>query len=152
MNITSEHTNISSQENDNICLISGDIIDNTAIKLECNHKFIYYYIFNEVLNQKNNINKYDRTLKVNEIKCPYCRNIQKKILPYRLSVGCDKKIYGVNYPKKYCMNNIPCCYIFKKGIKKGKQCSNESIDVYCKMHMKYKNPHNNNNKCITINP
>ena len=137
---------------DRICLISGETLNNTQITLECNHKFNYFYIFNEIVNQKNIKNKYSKVLKINEIKCPYCRTIQKKILPFKNIPKCDTKIHGVNYPKKYCMKNNPCCYIFKRGIKKGTQCSKESIDLFCREHLKYKSDEKYNlNTCITIN-
>lgn len=137
----------------NICLISGEKLNNTTITLACNHKFNYFYIFNEIINQKNNKNRYSKLLKINEIKCPYCRNIQKKILPYKDIKDCDKKIYGVNYPKKYAMKNNQCCYIFRRGANKGKQCTKESVDMYCREHLKYKSdPKYNPSTSLTIKP
>ena len=109
---TINNTNINikdTPDNDNnVCLISGENLNDSHISLDCNHKFNYFYIFNEIINQKNNKTKFSKILKINEMKCPYCRNIQKKILPYKNIKDCDKKIYGVNYPKKYAMKNNQC--------------------------------------------
>ena len=144
--------NNSDSDSDRLCLISGEKLNSTHISLECNHKFNYFYIFNEIINQKNIKNKYSKVLKINEIKCPYCRNIQKKILPFKNIEDCDKKIYGVNYPKKYAMKNNQCAYIFRRGANKGHQCSKESIDLFCREHLKYKSDAKYNlNTCITIN-
>ena len=38
--------------NDNICLISGELLKEYSVKLECGHTFNYDEIFNEVYQQK----------------------------------------------------------------------------------------------------
>tara|TARA_Y100000816_G_scaffold287901_1_gene271473 strand:+ start:12 stop:509 length:498 start_codon:yes stop_codon:yes gene_type:complete len=130
---------------DNICLISFEPLDSSHITLSCNHKFNYQHIFNDAVKQKYHINKYKTSiLKTNELRCPYCRNIQNKIIPYRNIENCDKKIYGINYPKKFCMSkNIQCSYIFKKGKNKGMQCSKFSDYTFCNLHNKQNNKQNN---------
>jgi len=135
-----------------ICLISGEKIDDTSITLECNHKFNYYYIYKDIVAQKNNVkkNKYAKEIKIYQIKCPYCRNIQNTILPYRQIDYCNEKIYGVNYPKKYCMKNSQCLYIFRRGKNKGLRCSKEAVNQFCASHLKYKIPDNVINTCVTI--
>ena len=34
------------------CLISGEVLEDNHVKLECNHKFNYKHIYNEVYKQK----------------------------------------------------------------------------------------------------
>ena len=122
-------------DNDNICLISQTPLTSDFIKLECNHTFNYSYIYEEIKNQKLGINKYEtQKLKNNQLKCPYCRNIQNKILPY-LENGCYPKIYGVNYPLKYCMLANRCDYMFKRGENKNTFCLKPCLYNKCKSHM-----------------
>ena len=68
------------------CLITGDNLENNYIKMTCNHCFNYEAIVNEVKAQKIK-KKYNhletQKLTKSEIKCPYCRNIQKGLLPHR---------------------------------------------------------------------
>ena len=73
----------------NVCLITGNPITDEC-KLKCNHKYNYDSLFTEVFNQKINPKfKNDIRLKDNEFKCPYCREIQRELLPPR------KKIFRV---------------------------------------------------------
>ena len=85
----------------NYCLISHEPLDENHVTLTCNHSFNYTALYNEVIKQKTKINTLEITdLKINEIKCPYCRNIQNGLLPKLPKVLC---VYGVTRPKKYCM-------------------------------------------------
>lgn len=84
---------------DNICLITQNILDKDHISLECGHKFNYEAIFNDIINHKTKFNKLEKNfLNTNEIRCPYCRNIQDKLLP---SHELFPKIHGVNYFDDY---------------------------------------------------
>jgi hypothetical protein len=146
-------TDLNSTNNTNdICLISGENINDTSITLDCNHKFNYYYIYKDIVAQKNNFkkNKYAKAIKINQIRCPYCRNVQNTILPYKPIEHCTEKIYGVNYPKKYCMKNSQCPYIFKKGKNKGQQCTKEVLHDFCSLHMKYIKPDKKISLCVPI--
>ena len=69
---------------ENICLITKEKLQPNHITLSCKHKFNYLPIYHEVVNQKNKQNNmYEITkLLTNEIKCPYCRAITYKLLPY----------------------------------------------------------------------
>lgn len=69
---------------DNFCLITKEKLEPNHITLICNHKFNYVPLYNEVVNQKNKQNNmYEITkLSSNQIKCPYCRVITNKLLPY----------------------------------------------------------------------
>uniref|UniRef100_A0A6C0BUB4 Uncharacterized protein n=1 Tax=viral metagenome TaxID=1070528 RepID=A0A6C0BUB4_9ZZZZ len=82
--------------NDNhLCLISQKPLTENYVELECKHKFNYNAIFYDILNHKKKFNTMERhSLKINEIRCPYCRNIQKKLLPY---VDGFQKVHGINY-------------------------------------------------------
>ena len=65
------------EDNNEQCLISHDILIEDNITLECGHKFNYLPLLNEVKYQKLNNNPLEyKKLKINELKCPYCRNIQ----------------------------------------------------------------------------
>jgi hypothetical protein len=81
----SENTIVSNEDNNaNICLITKEKLEPNHITLSCNHKFNYVPLYNEVVNQKNKQNNmYEITkLSANQIKCPYCRVITNKLLPY----------------------------------------------------------------------
>ena len=121
----------------NVCLITNDPLELDHIVLHCNHKFNYYGIFFDTVNQKKN-QAHMQSLKTFELRCPYCRNIQDKILPYRKIPECDKKIHGVNFPSKYSMKNMKCCYVFKRGPRKGTQCNKESDRSFCNQHTKFR--------------
>ena len=120
---------------DNVCLITNEPLDETKITLECNHSYNYHNIYIDAVNQKNNTNYSQYILKPFQLRCPYCRNIQDKILPFR-GLENIKKIHGVNTPNKHCMKIHNCKYIFKKGKNKGLMCSKPCDEPYCKLHSK----------------
>jgi hypothetical protein len=72
------------------CLISGLPLKD-PVKLSCGHVFNYEPIFKDVFNQKVNPQfKNNTPLKVDHFRCPYCRKIQKKLLPE------NNKVYKVS--------------------------------------------------------
>jgi hypothetical protein len=82
---------------ENECLISNLPLTNHHVKLECGHKFNYEPLYNDVVNHKKKYNAMERNiLKTFEIRCPYCRSVQKNLLPYHNDLGLEK-IHGVNY-------------------------------------------------------
>jgi hypothetical protein len=97
-----------SDNEENLCQITGLPLDSKAITLECNHKFNYGALYTEICKQRFIFKTYDY-IKLSHkeqkflsdsnkdyfIKCPYCRNIQFTILPYYEEIGLDKK-YGIN--------------------------------------------------------
>lgn len=120
---------------DKVCLISGDPLIQYSVTLECGHTFNYDEIFNEVYQQKCNPKRLEtQRLRINELKCPYCRNIQQKILPQLNDVY--ELYYGVNEPLKYCMFLSKCKHAYKYGKRKGTVCNRNSNDDFCKMHAK----------------
>jgi hypothetical protein len=114
------------EDDNNLCLITNNPLTEKYIELECKHKFNYIPLYNDLVNHKNKFNNLEATngkLKLQEIRCPYCRNKQTNILPYYEEFGL-KKINGVNYydPNEN-VNNYHYC---------GNKCeyliSNESFD------------------------
>lgn len=78
-------------------------------------------------------------LSTNEMKCPYCRTIIKKLLPYYPYENV-KYIVGVNYPADMCMAGHTCS--------SDPDCKNppiykETVGFVCKSHLRL---HNKNNK------
>lgn len=120
---------------DNVCLITKTELIENSIKLPCNHSFNYLPLYNEVCNQKISKKRHLETqlLRLNEIKCPYCRTKFDKILPY---IPCENvnKIRGVNTPMRYSMFLSTCKYIIKSGPNKGKPCNKDCNFDYCTRH------------------
>ena len=143
-----DELNNTDDEEEKCCLISGLPLTKNKVTLECGHEFNFRPIYNEIINQKLK-NKYTHysndILFQHQIKCPYCRNIQNKLLPH---VKIDKSmnyISGVNSPEKFSMKYHCCKYKAKGGKNKGKICGkpgyfNTSInnelynDSYCMNH------------------
>lgn len=118
------------------CLISGECLCDGFIKLECNHSFNYNYIYNEVVRQKTDFNTLEvQRLRTNQIKCPYCRNVQDSLLPPRSNF---QTIHGVNKPLKYCMMINKCGAVLKSGARKGQSCDKHCMEKYCNYHKNYK--------------
>lgn len=90
------HENLPETDEDS-CLITNLPLTDNFIKLECNHKFNYIPLYNDILNHKKTFNRLERRiLKSNEIRCPYCRNIQTTLLPYH-EMSNVKQVHGVNH-------------------------------------------------------
>ena len=134
-----------SNENENVnddtetCLLTGTPLSRNYITLKCNHKFNYHSLFNEIVKQKTIYNPNDNVrLSINQIKCPYCRQINHHLLPY---IPCEKgilKINGVNSPKTMCMKHKTCAWRFKTGKRRGLQCQHSGFDTehgtLCEQH------------------
>ena len=118
LNSIQEHIEV---DTNNVCLITNEILDENYIELECGHKFNYLPLLKDVLNHKqkyNNLESKKEMLHKSEMRCPYCRYKQHKLLPYMESIFADK-INGVNYydPNlsvcEYCNDNEnKCCYTY----------------------------------------
>ena len=138
---TLNNKNDEENKNNNICLITHESLDTDFITLDCNHKFNYFPLFNEIKKQKsvNYINHLETThLKLNEIKCPYCRQIQPKLLPYIPKYGSETLIKGVTKPEKYSMYRMQCPHIIKYGKRKGEKCGKNCSKLlgFCSIHIK----------------
>ena len=119
---------------DDTCLISGYTLEENHIKLECNHKFNYKHIYNEVHKQKtqpwhSEVSK----VRNNQLKCAYCRNIQNGILPYRDNYP---KVRYVNWPPSLMMLPDECIYTFSSGKRKGLACGKKCNGKYCTSHQR----------------
>ena len=125
--------------NDNLCLISNEPLVDNYITMSCGHKFNYIPIINEFINQKKNPNQFEVIrLKNYDLKCPYCRTIQKGTIPYYVSIY-KSKIKGINWPpsKMYC--NSTCSCIIKSGKRKGQLCGKKCVGKFCTRHNKINN-------------
>ena len=151
--IDTNNTNENDKNNDNAlekCLITNKPLDKNHIKLECNHTFNFIPLYLEIKQQKT-IKNFNEIilLKKNQIKCPYCRNIQSKLLPYynkhnvSLESNIVEKISGVNIPKKDCMWLHKCSGVFKGGPNKGQRCNKPCNDFMCSQHIKQLDKNNN---------
>jgi hypothetical protein len=80
-----------------VCLISNTPLTKHFVELECKHAFNYVSLFKDLVNHKTKFSSLDtHRLKVNEIRCPYCRNKQGNLLPYIEELGLPKE-HGVNW-------------------------------------------------------
>lgn len=87
----------SPKDSPDLCLITNEPLSKHYITLECNHKFNYLAIYHDILNHKKKYNSMERsTLRTIQLRCPYCRHIQQKLLPYIEETGVSK-VHGVNY-------------------------------------------------------
>jgi hypothetical protein len=123
-------------ESNTKCLISNELLTTNYITLECNHKFNYMELYNEVLEQKTKKMLDNSKLKLNEVKCPYCRAITKNILPY-LKYYDTKIIKGVNYPYDLSIKLNECQYIEKNSELCKKSACITKLGIFCNSHVKY---------------
>lgn len=127
--------NLNNEKDNNLCLITNEVLDNTKIMLPCNHSFNYLPLYKEICKQKHNYNNLEiRKLRTYQIKCPYCRLVIDNLLPYLDIEGVESTRY-VNSPSKYSFFPNNCEYVFKSGKNKGTQCGKGCIDLYCKKHI-----------------
>ena len=127
------------EDKSDACLLSGEPLVRNHITLPCKHRFNYRSLYHEVIKQKTVYNPNDNVhLRVNEMKCPYCRQITSKILPYIPCIQGVTKVKGVNDPYYLCMNHKKCSWCYKTGKKKGEICSAAGFDTdygaYCTKH------------------
>ena len=114
-------------DDDNCCLISGDTLEPNHIALNCKHTFNYQQIFQEIKHQKKNNQLETTKLKTKQIKCPYCREVQDGLLPWKQ--GYDKVKY-VNWPVKLSFKPNKCNHIMKSGKRKGDSLQHWSVVVF----------------------
>jgi hypothetical protein len=103
------------EEDEKKCLITNEPLKDNYIKLICGHMFNYIPLYNDIKNHKNKFNYLEGKtshLNCDEIRCPYCRNKQKELLPYYEELGLAK-IHGVNFidpnKKKHFLNKTKEC-------------------------------------------
>jgi hypothetical protein len=142
-----ENESTDEDENEDLnCMITGLPLTHHQIMLDCNHKFNYKALYNEICKQKYEFKTYtmDALSYIQQknlkslgkdyyIKCPYCRNIQFSLLPVVDELYLPLK-YGINstilnkedipYLIKYSM---PGNSFYKGHIVKNVQCDYVSI-------------------------
>jgi hypothetical protein len=123
-------------KNENICLIDGLELKDNYITLECNHKFNYLSLYNEIVYQKTKKILDNSRLRFNEIKCPYCRKITNKLLPFFKYYSVEQ-IKGVNYPLNYCIKINSCDHIDKNKNKCNNSACITKFGNFCNKHLKY---------------
>jgi hypothetical protein len=91
-----ENNNLDNEHN-NLCLITNTPLTEHFVKLRCGHKFNYIPLYKDILNHRKKFHSMERqTLRSHELRCPYCRSIQKSLLPFIPELGLDKE-HGVNF-------------------------------------------------------
>lgn len=116
------NNDIYTDQDENKCLITYEPLTDKHVKLDCGHSFNYIPLFTDVLTQKylyNGSEDPHSIVRFNEIRCPFCRKKQNKLLPYYEELGLEK-INGVNHtgfgyyckcfykiPNKYFNPEIP---------------------------------------------
>jgi len=125
----------SSEEDIKSCLITRLPLEKDHITLACKHKFNYKSIFEEIIKQKKDSFLETQKLDKNQIKCPYCRNVQDGILPYN---ELFPKIKKINWPPKKSYSNKRCIAIMKSGKRKGEKCNAYCFKNKCYLHDKIK--------------
>ena len=131
-----EEYNYYDTSGNNYCLISGEQLVSNNITLDCSHTFNINELYNEVVQQKAKSNLYSNKVKFNEIRCPYCRAITPKLLPYFKYYN-NKLIYGVNSPQQLTMQLYNCEYKTNKGTCCGKNACITNSGLFCNNHIKY---------------
>ena len=112
-NATNAASNIPDESENNLCLITHLPLNAFHVRLACGHKFNYEPLFQEVMRQKGRfgVHNYHEPIATHEIKCPYCRSMTSRLLPY---IGGTtphpvlKRLTGVNAPAHMCMPGTPC--------------------------------------------
>jgi len=107
-----------SENEDELCKITGLPLKDKSVMLECKHHFNYEALYKEIYKQKyefktyntnqlseNDLQKFRKSKLDYFIKCPYCRNIQFTVLPYYQELGL-KEIYGINSLDKTLPNTV----------------------------------------------
>jgi len=87
------------ESDNNLCLISNQLLIDKFVELDCGHKFNYIPLYNDIYNHKKKFNNMEGSaslLKMNEIRCPYCRKKQLGVLPYYEEL-IPEKTNGVNF-------------------------------------------------------
>ena len=138
---------------DSCCLLTKEALNDIHVTLNCGHKFNYIPLYKEVVIQKTSAGIMTTngfynscTLRLNEMKCPYCRRVQDKLLPF-FNYDDIKRLRGVNGPESLCMKARMCEHIETSNKRKKKNTKKEMSDScecnaihvvngvhYCKKH------------------
>ena len=132
------------QQTEEVCLISNMPLSENYVELECHHKFNYLPLFKDIYNHKTKFNSLEVShLRIHELRCPYCRNKQSKLLPFHENMGVEQ-VHGVNWISEEIlttkagigMKNGNCCW-------DGYECHTHNVVMngttglnYCYIHFK----------------
>jgi hypothetical protein len=123
--------------NNDLCMITNLPLEDNSLQLNCGHKFNYVSLHEEIVYQKTKKILDNIILRFNEIKCPYCRNISSKLLPFYKYYSIPQ-IKGVNYPPHLCMKINECEYISKKTKERCNMSACKTLKGnFCNKHFKY---------------
>ena len=94
----------------------------------------------QAVTYNSSINLETTKLHYDEIKCPYCRDITPKLLPYYPYPEVNQVKY-VNSPSSLCLKGVACEYYKMFPAKVDKTCEfcptyNEQYGLLCRTHMK----------------
>jgi len=136
MNLFKKILNENIEEEEEVCLITNEKLEENNIKLCCGHKFNYMSLYNEVVYQKTRKLLDNSQLKLNEIKCPYCRRITGKLLPFY-------KYYSVKPIRGVTCTEVDSIKLYEcEHIKNGKKCLKSGCKtgngILCNKHLTYK--------------
>jgi len=93
----SELDKISLDDAEDVCLITNLKLTEHYVTLECNHTFNYKPLYTDILSLKSTRSSLmTYRIHIDQIQCPYCRNIQNKLLPHIPSLKLAKR-NGVNW-------------------------------------------------------
>jgi hypothetical protein len=109
---TSLNDDINLELENELCLITNLPLKENFIRLKCGHKFNYDPLYKDIFNHKkiySNMEQSKNKPKTNQLRCPYCRNIQNELLPYHEELGYPK-VNGVNFLDTNNDNNY-CIFI-----------------------------------------
>lgn len=113
------------------CLITQLPLRDKYVQLNCGHSFNYIPLYNDLVNFKNKFNSMEGTntrLKNGEIRCPYCREKQNKLLPYYAELGLPK-MNGINCSD---WNNLSGCnhcqFLIKNSLFNDLEPENDNIN------------------------
>jgi hypothetical protein len=123
-----EDNNHKTDEDNNKCLITNQVLTDKFIEMSCGHKFNYLPLYYDMLNHKNKFNNLEGSatrLKRNEIRCPYCRKRQTGLLPYYEELNLPKSC-GVNYIE----HNYDPDTDFVPSSNQYKKCEHLSPNIY----------------------
>lgn len=105
------------EQNTDFCLITKEPLLQNHVIMECGHKFNYIPLYHDLVNHKKKFNQLEsmktRT-NINEIRCPYCRNNQRTLLPYYEDLYLPKEP-GINFPQHFtsCNSKVLSCCAFQ---------------------------------------
>ena len=116
-----------------LCPIDGQPLASDSISLACGHKFNYSALIEEVKRQKRHSTLETQSQGRFEVKCPYCRTIQKGVIPHRPSYP---KISGVNWPPSRTYKGNRCGSLLSSGKRKGQVCGRACHEQRCTIHLK----------------